>query len=173
MVKWPKRPGLRLLLDDILERLGVVWREVLQDGVPHPIPLGTQITLVHFVGSDLNRYALHNLQSVTGDPHTLARVVRHEAQLAYAEITQDLTTNAVIPQVHVEAQRLISFYRVEPLFFLQLLSAQLVQQPDTAPLLLHVEDNSLSGLLHLKHSPRELVTTVTPLGSKNIPSDAL
>ena len=80
--------------------------------VSHALFLRVQIALIVFVGGNLNRHVLDNLKSVSFKTNTLYGIVGEEANLADANLAQDLSSHAVVAQVGVEAQMDIGIYRI-------------------------------------------------------------
>src|SRR5712692_2442121 len=102
--------------------------------VAHLLPLGHQVALVALGGRDLDRDALDHLQPVPLDADDLLRVVREDAQAFRAEIEEDLRADAVVAQVGLEAEDVVGLDGVLALV-LELVCAQLVQEPDPPSLL--------------------------------------
>src|SRR5690606_19362264 len=123
-------------------------------------------------GRYLDGHALDDLQPVAAQPDALLRVVRHETELGDAEVAEDLAADAVVAVVHLEPEGLVGLDGVHPLL-LQLVGLQLVDEPDAAALLLHVEHNALPRALDLLHGPRELVAAVAPGAPEDVAGDAL
>src|SRR5690606_42077523 len=101
-----------------------------------------------------------------------AWVVRSQAQLAGAAVAQDLAARAVVAVIHLEAEGLVGLDRVHPPL-LQLVGAKLVQQPDAAPLLLHVEDHAPALPLYLLHGHGQLIAAVAPHRTEYVARHAL
>src|SRR5439155_3679942 len=108
--------------------------------------LRLQIAPVGIVGRDLDRYTLLDAESVAVKADDLLGIVGQQANVADAQVNEDLRADAVVTKVWREAELLIGFDRVQPLF-LKLIGLQLGEQADAAPFLPHVEDDALAGPL--------------------------
>src|SRR5690242_1217510 len=87
--------------------------------------------------------AILDVEAVPLEPDQLARIVGEDAHRPQPEIEQDLCADAVVAQVGAEAERLVGLDRVLPLV-LELVRLELVEQPDAAPLLVEVDDDTAS-----------------------------
>src|SRR5947209_3997114 len=96
--------------------------------------LGFEI-LLRLVGRrDLQRDALDDLQPEALDGYVFRRIVRHQANLADAEVSKDLRAGAVVADVGSEAEPRVRLDGVVSLI-LQLVSLQFVDQADAAAFL--------------------------------------
>ncbi|MNP73433.1 hypothetical protein D3C76_1701450 [compost metagenome] len=84
-----------------------------------------QIFGVILVFLHLNRYAFDDLQSITFQPFDLPRIIGHQADLADAQILEDLRPDSIIAQVRRESELQVGIDRIKALF-LQLIRLQLV-----------------------------------------------
>ena len=86
--------------------------------MPQLILLGLQITAVVPVRRHLDRHALDNVQVIAVQADHLLGIVRQKANLPDAEIDENLSTDAVMPQVRAKTKSLIGLDRIELLFLL-------------------------------------------------------
>src|SRR5882724_4133556 len=97
--------------------------------MPQLVSLRLEVALVVRVGGDAYRNPLDYLETETLEAVDLLGVVGEQADLADAEVIEDLAPDAVIPLVRGMSQRLIGLYRVESAV-LQVVGVQLVEQAD-------------------------------------------
>jgi len=135
-------------------------------------PLGLEIPLVVAAWRDLERYAFDNLQAVPFQPNNLARIVGEQPELLDAEITQNLRSKPIGPEVGRKAQPLVRLDRVQSLI-LELIGTQLVMQPDPAAFLADVEDHAPALGRDQIHGKLELVAAIAPLRAEDITGQAL
>src|SRR5215470_784008 len=112
-----------------------------REEMAHLLALGSEVASVGVGGRDLERHPLDDTQAVAFDADDLLRVVGQVAEVLDAEVHQDLRADAVVPKVRPEAEGMIGFHRVLALI-LQLVRAQLVDEPDPPPLLPHIHEHS-------------------------------
>ena len=107
-----------------------------------------------------------------GKPGDLLRIVGQDADAGESEVDEDLRADAVVAQVRRQPEPQVRLDRVEPLL-LQLVGAQLVEQPDAAPLLAEVEQHAPA--LGLDHRQRrlELLAAVAAQRVEDIAGEAL
>src|SRR5579862_7782855 len=122
---------------------------------------------VNFAG-----YTLYNFDSGALQCLNFFRIVGKQPNPRYSERLEYLSWECEVALVSLEPQPFIGFYSVEPRI-LQFISLQLGQQPDAAPFLLFVNQNS--GSLVANHAERhlELLAAVATQGMKNVASQAL
>ena len=134
--------------------------------------LGPEILEVLLVGLDLEGHALDDLQAVALDAGSLARVVGDDAHLAHPQVVEDLRPHPVVAEVRREAQALVGLDGVEALRILETVGADLVLEADPAPLLAHVEDHALPGLVDHLHGAVELLAAVAAERAEGVAREA-
>ena len=82
----------------------------------HALALGVKVVLVVLVGGDADGHLLFNSETMAGKAYNLARVVGEQPELAYAEVAQNLSTDAVISQIGCKAEFYVGIDRIKPLF---------------------------------------------------------
>src|SRR6185503_16894513 len=87
----------------------------LFENVPSFFLFGRQIPDIPRVRLNLDRYSLDHFQPVAFDANDLSRVIRNQLDLMQAEIRENLGTDAVIPQIGLEAELEIRLHRVAAL----------------------------------------------------------
>ena len=92
----------------------------------------------------------------------------HEAHLPHAKIGQDLGAHAIIAHVGRESEALVGLYRVETLLILQRIRFDFVGQPNAAPFLAHIKNNTGAGCIDHFHGRMELFTAIAAQGAKGI-----
>ena len=105
-------------------------------------------------------------------PVELPRVVREDADRGQPEVGEDLVADAVVARVGREAELDVRLDRVEALL-LQLVGAELVQQPDPAPLLGHVEEHAAALARDLRERLLELLAAVAAQRVEDVAGEAL
>src|SRR5581483_9549231 len=98
------------------------------------VSFGAQVELVVFVGRELDRQLLYDVQSVSLDPHNLLGIVGQQTDCADAEVEQDLRADAVVAEVGAEAELLVCFHSIQPFLTLELVRLQLGKQANAASL---------------------------------------
>ncbi len=121
---------------------------------------------------NLDRHALDDLETVGGEPHALVRVVRQETNLPHAQIGQDLRPDSEVPLVGLESEALVGLDRVETAI-LQVVGANLVREPDPAPLLPHVEEDPLAGGGDHLQGQAPLLAAIAAERPQDVPGQAL
>src|SRR5262252_1953291 len=81
-----------------------------------------------------DRHALLHAETVALEAHDLARIVGHRTDRLEAEVEEDLRADAVVAEVGLEAERFVGLHRVRARV-LQLVRAELVEEPDAASFL--------------------------------------
>jgi hypothetical protein len=102
---------------------------------------GLEVAGVVLVGREVNGELLDDLEAVALEADDLARVVGHEPDPADAEVKEDLGAEAVVSEVHGEAELEVGFDGVEALL-LELVGVELGWEADAASLLAHVEEDA-------------------------------
>ena len=122
------------------------------------------------VGLHLQRYALGDLQPEAPEAHDLGQVVGQKPDTREAEVLEDLGPDAVVAEVGGEAELLVGLDGVHALV-LEVVGLHLVEEPDAAALLLHVDDDALAlpGELHRR---LELLAAVAAQGVQRVAGEA-
>src|SRR2546425_908741 len=115
-----------------------VWQR--RQEVPELVALCAEVFPVGLRRRDLDGYALGDVKTVSLETDDLLRIVGQELQVLDPEIHEDLGADAVVAKVSMEAQRRVGFDRVLALV-LKLVGAHLVEKPDPAPLLPHINED--------------------------------
>src|SRR6185503_5730682 len=116
------------------------------DHVAQLVALRLEVPAVLVVRLDLDRLLRDGREPVAGDPGDLPRVVRQDADRGQPEVGEDLRADAVLARIGLEAELEVGLDRVEALL-LQLVGAELVEQPDPAALLGEIEEDTRALLL--------------------------
>src|SRR5713226_5188337 len=116
---------------------------------------------------DLERDALDDLEAEAFDGDVLGGVVRHQTDLADAEVAEDLRAGAVVADVGGEAELLVRLDRVGALI-LKLVRFQLVDQADAAPFLQKIENDPLPFLRDELERALELIAAVAAIGVEHV-----
>ncbi len=128
--------------------------------VPHLLLLGFEVAGVLGFRRRFDRHLLHDFKPVAAEADDLARVVGHEADLPHAEVVDDLGTDAVIAQIHREAEFEVRFDGVETLL-LELVGQDFAVQADAAPFVAaHVDDDAFAGFFDMLHRGVQLATAI-------------
>src|SRR6476661_4786714 len=126
----PREPPQGAPTTHVSARIAELARLVEQ--VSEFILLRLEVMQVILVRSDLDRHALDDAQSVTLQPDHLARVVCQQADVAHAEVVEDLGADTVLAQVGGVAEALVRLDGVQALLLLQLVRLQFGQEADAA-----------------------------------------
>ncbi len=81
------------------------------------------------IGFHLDRQLLHDLQPVAFQPDNLPRIIRQQPDRLETQVRQNLRPEAVLAQVHVEAQLLVGLHGIVALL-LELVGLDLRRQAD-------------------------------------------
>ena len=103
--------------------------------------------------------ALYDLQSVSLQPHDLARVVGEEADFFDSEISQDLGASAVVAEVGRKTEFLVGLDGVESLL-LKLVGMDFGGKSDAATLLTHVDKDSVAVFGNLSEGTVKLAAAI-------------
>src|SRR5437867_3388929 len=140
--------------------------------MPELVALRAQVLPVGFVGRDLDRHALGDVQAVALQPDDVLRVVGEQPEVLHAQIHEDLGADPVVAQIGLEAERCIGLDRVLPLV-LELVGAHLVEQPDALPFLAHVNENTAPLGLDDRQRLLELEPAVAPARVEDVADQTL
>mmetsp|Transcript_3425 Transcript_3425/g.9971 ORF Transcript_3425/g.9971 Transcript_3425/m.9971 type:complete len:282 (+) Transcript_3425:1149-1994(+) len=150
----------------------VVLQEMVGDDVRHSAGLGAQVDPVPVAGVDQERLAAFDSHSQRRQRVELEWVVRQEANTGHPEVLQDAWHRVVRPHLILEAKLAIRLDCVQALV-LEGVRSDLVRQPNAAPLLLQVHNDSPA----LGGQPRkgllELLSAVATLGAKDFRCETL
>ena len=101
--------------------------------VPELPPLGGQVVAVLVVRRHLDRHLLHDPQPVALEARDLARVVRQDPDRREPEVGEDLVADPPLPRVLREPELEVRLDGVEPALLLELVRAELVEEPMFPP----------------------------------------
>ena len=155
-----------------VQHLLVERQRLVVERVAHPVALGAQVRLVVRVGRVHDRHLLGDRQAVALEAADLLRVVGEDADARQPEVDEDLRADAVVAQVDRQPELEVRVDRVVALV-LQLVGAQLVQQPDPAPLLGEVEQHAAALLLDHRQRRLELLAAVAAQRVEDVAGQAL
>src|SRR5438128_1406470 len=142
-----------------------------REEVAHLVALGQEVSPVVLRGRDLDGHALDDLETIAFDADDLLRIVGEDPQTLGAEIDEDVRPDAVVAQVGLETQDGVCLHRVLALV-LQLVGAKLVQEPDAAPLLAHVQEDSTALALDDGERLVELGTAIAAAAAEDVSGEA-
>src|SRR5262249_42214114 len=145
---------------------------LMVEAVPELGALRRKVALVLRVGLDLDRHLLDDRQAEALHARGLARVVGEDADRAEAEVGEDLVADAPLPRVGRKAELEVRLDRVEALL-LQLVRLQLVEEPDPATLLRHVEEHPAIFGGDAPEGEVELLAAVAAQRVEDVAGDAL
>src|SRR5437667_216141 len=134
--------------------------------------LGPEVIDVAGMRHHLERRTRDDVDPVRLEPDELLRVVGEQPHAPDAEVAQDLRPDAVVPEVFLEAELEVRLDRVASLV-LERVRADLVGEPDAAPLLVQVHDDTPSGGRDLLERLPELVATIAPFGAEDVARETL
>src|SRR6476661_8470260 len=120
-----------------------------------------EIFFVVRIGFSPDRHLLDHFQTVALQTHNFLRIIGEEPELPHAQIEKNLSAEPVITQISCVSEFRVGLYGVES-FLLQLISVDFCRQSDTAALLSHVNQNSLSFLLYLPQCRVQLISAIAP-----------
>src|SRR2546426_2048676 len=164
-------PGLRATRRSFGARPAIsVWQR--RQEVPELVALCAEVFPVGLRRWDLDGYALGDVKTVSLETDDLLRIVGQELQVLDPEIHEDLGADAVVAQVGMEAQRRVGFDRVLALV-LKLVGAHLVEKPDPAPLLPHIDEDPAPLRLDPGERLVELKPAVASARVENVPRQTL
>ena len=136
------------------------------------VALRLEVVAVLVVRLDLDRLLRDGREPEAADPGDLPRVVRQDADRGQPEVGEDLRADAVLARVGLEAELEVGLDRVETLL-LELVGAQLVEQPDPAALLGEVEQDARAFLLDPREGALELLAAVAAPRVEHVAGQAL
>ena len=127
--------------------------------------LGAEVGFVVGAAFDFYGNALHNLDTVAGEPDNFLGIIRQQTNLVDAEIHKNLRAGAVVAQIVGEAELSVCLDGIVSLI-LKGIGAYFIGKADTAPLLTHIDERAASGLLDLTQSRAQLPTAVAAQGAE-------
>lgn len=134
---------------------------------------GFEIAGVVFVGLLFDGDLLDDFEVMAFESDDLSGVVGHQADFADAEIGDDLGADAVVAQVHGEAELEIGFDGIETLL-LEFVGFDFAMKTNAASFVTtHVDDDAGALLLNTLHGGMELTATVTAARGENVAREAL
>src|SRR3712207_3330043 len=143
----------------------------LVEDVVELLALGLEVAVVVAVGLHLKRHALGDLEPEAPEAHHLRQVVGQEPDALEAEVLEDLGPDAVVPEVGGEAELLVGLDGVHALV-LEVVGLHLVEEPDAAALLLHVDDDPLALAGQKLHGRLELLAAVAAQRVERVAGEA-
>ena len=111
--------------------------------MPQFFAFGSEVVFIVAIGFYTDRNLLDDLQPVPLESDTFLGVVGQQPDFLDAEIGKDLGADAVLAQVHWEAQFFIGLHCVVAAL-LQLVGLDLGREADAPPLLPHVKNDAVS-----------------------------
>src|SRR5450759_4394433 len=144
---------------------------VLQQ-VTHLVPLGAQVADIVVLGVHLDVLAAGDAQAVALQRHDLLRVVGHDADRRESQVGEDLGADAVVAQVGGEAQFHVGLNGVQTLL-LERVGLELVDEPDAAALLAHVEHDAEALRFVASQGLGELLAAVAAQRAEGVAGEAL
>ncbi len=102
--------------------------------VPHFLLFRVEVVGINLIDRNFHGHALDHFKIVALECDNLLWIVRHQPHSAHAKIAQDLRSYAVVAQIGLKSQSLVSLDGVVALI-LELVRLQLVHQSDTPALL--------------------------------------
>ena len=114
-----------------------------------------------------DRHALIDLQPVAFEADELPRIVRDRPDRFEPQIQKNLRADAVVAEVGREAKTLVGFDRVDSLI-LKLIRLQLVEEADSAALLIEVDDHALPLFGDHLHRSVQLPTAIAAEGMEDV-----
>src|SRR5262245_6037643 len=127
--------------------------------MPKLVALCLEITAVLGRRLDLDRNLLDDGQAEALDPGQLLRIVGEDADRRQPEVGEDLVADPVLARVRRETELEVRLDGVEARL-LQLVGLELVQEPDAAALLGHVEEHAALLLGEPREGLLELLAAV-------------
>ena len=130
-----------------------------------------QIAFVVWVGFGADGDLVDDLKAVSFQTDDLFRVVCQKANLANAEIMEDLRSHAIVPEIGRKPQFFVGLDRIET-FLLKFVGLDFCWEANPTTFLTKVEkDSSIFGDM-LKRG-MQLTSAVAAAGTKNIAGEAL
>ena len=136
------------------------------------VALGLQVAPRRALGLERQRHALDDLEARLRERLELLRVARDRADAVHAEVAQDLRALPVGARVGLQAQPLVGLDGVRAAV-LQRVGADLVEDPDPAPLLELVDDDAAPLGLHELQRRFELARAVAAQRPEDLAGEAL
>jgi hypothetical protein len=163
--------GLRT--DSPRERRGVrvEKKKKFSELVAHFFLFGLEVAGVVGVCDGADGELLDDLQVVGLEADDFAGVVREKADFVDAEVGEDLSSKAVVAEIHGESKAFVGFDGVEPLL-LQFVGADFWSEADATAFLAHVEQDTGSFFFDALHGLVKLGSAVAAAGGEDIAGEA-
>ena len=94
--------------------------------MPHSISLAEQISFVFLAGLNFYRDPVDNFDAIAFQADNFLRVIGQHSHFRHPEVSENLGSDAIIPQISFKAELKIGFDGVDPLLVLKLVSLDLV-----------------------------------------------
>ncbi len=137
----------------------------------HFLFLGLQVAGIVGVGLGPDGELLDDLNIIGLETYDFTGIVGEEPDFVDSEVREDLGAEAVVSEVHGEAETLVRFDRIKAAF-LKLVGSNFWPKADATTFLAHVKEDASTFFLDALHGLVQLGAAVTTAGSKNIPSQA-
>jgi hypothetical protein len=135
--------------------------------------LGFEVACVVLVGFLFDGDLLDDFEVMAFESDDFSGVVGHEADFADAEVGDDLGADAVVAEVHGEAEFKVGFDGIETLL-LEFVGFDFAVEADaTTFVAAHVDDDAGSFLFDALHGGVELAAAVAAAGGEDVASEAL
>src|SRR5687768_11939389 len=140
--------------------------------MPELVALGAHVARVLEILRLNDRHALLDAQTIALETDHLARIVGDRPDRAQPEIEEDLRADAVVAQIGGEAEPLVRLDGVRA-GVLQLVRLQLVEETDSPPFLVEIDDRAAPLLLDHLHRRLELPSAVAAHRVEDVAGEAL
>jgi hypothetical protein len=140
--------------------------------VPHLLAFGFQISPPGFMRRRDAGHAFRHHDSRVFESFDFIGIVRHQAHARNPQMPQNRPGQRVTPQVALEPELFVCFHRIGAVI-LQLISAQLVHQADTAAFLVFVDDQASPLSRNRMQRDLELRPAIAPQTMKDVSGQAL
>jgi len=134
------------------------------------VPFRLEVEFVVGVGGQAEGELFHDSEAVSVEPDDLFRVVGEEADLAHAEVMEDLGAHAVVAEVGGESEFLVGFHGVAAVF-LEFVGMDFGGESDAASFLSQVEEHSSLGGDE-RHGGVQLAAAIAAPGAEDIAGEA-
>lgn len=138
----------------------------------HATPLHLEVVSGERIGGHDRRNSPHYLHSEAFELRNLLRIVRHELDGLHAERVEHCRCDVVLSGVDGEVKQLIGLDGIRP-SGLQSVSANLIRQPDSSPLLAQVEHGTHAAARYFLLSTLQLLLAVALHRTKYLAREAL
>ena|SRR5437660_141556 len=138
--------------------------------MPKPLLLRLQVAYIALRGCYFERHALHRNTCISECPNFL-RAIGHEANGGDVEIAQNLDGVRIGTCIDRIAEQLIGFNGIAPLL-LQQVRLELAREPDAAPFLREVDEETASLFRDRSQGGVHLSLAVAALGAEDVSGGA-